>query len=78
MESDVLDKGWITAEDVAKAKEIIATVSAEKAANLPQQMIENIAKGRLGKFFERGLLVEPRRHYGWQEDCKRDNEGDRS
>ena len=26
-------KGWITDEDVAKAKEIIATVSAEKAAN---------------------------------------------
>ena len=37
---------------VAKAKEIIATVSAEKAANLPQQMIENIAKGRLGKFLK--------------------------
>ena len=36
-------KGWITDEDIAKAKEIIATVSAEKAANLPQQMIENIA-----------------------------------
>ena len=30
-------KGWITDEDIAKAKEIIATVSAEKAANLPQQ-----------------------------------------
>ena len=37
-------KGWITAEDVAKAKEIIATVSAEKAAHLPEQMIQNIAK----------------------------------
>ena len=43
-------KGWITDEDVAKAKEIIATVSAEKAANLPEAMIQNIAKGRLGKF----------------------------
>ena len=31
MESNMA-KGWITAEDVAKAKEIIATVSAEKAA----------------------------------------------
>ena len=27
-------KGWITDEDIAKAKEIIATVSAEKAAEL--------------------------------------------
>ena len=50
-------KGWITAEDVAKAKEIIATVSAEKAANLPQQMIENIAKGRLGKFLKEVCLL---------------------
>ena len=39
MESNMA-KGWITAEDVAKAKEIIATVSAEKAANLPEQMIQ--------------------------------------
>ena len=37
-------KGWITAEDVAKAKEIIATVSAEKAAHLPEQMIQNSRK----------------------------------
>ena len=56
MESN-MDKGWITAEDVAKAKEIIATVSAEKAANLPQQMIENIAKGRLGKFLKEVCLL---------------------
>jgi elongation factor Ts len=51
------DKGWITAEDVAKAKEIIATVSAEKAANLPEQMIQNIAKGRLNKFFKDSCLL---------------------
>ena len=40
-----------------KSKEIIATVSAEKAANLPQQMIENIAKGRLGKFLKEVCLL---------------------
>ncbi len=56
MESN-MGKGWITAEDVAKAKEIIATVSAEKAANLPQQMIDNIAKGRLNKFFKESCLL---------------------
>ncbi len=50
-------KGWITAEDVAKAKEIIATVSAEKAANLPEQMIQNIAQGRLKKFFKESCLL---------------------
>ena len=56
MESNMA-KGWITAEDVAKAKEIIANVSAEKAANLPQQMIENIAKGRLAKFLKEVCLL---------------------
>ena len=56
MESNMA-KGWITAEDVAKAKEIIATVSAEKAANLPEQMIQNIAKGRLSKFLKEVCLL---------------------
>lgn len=56
MESNMA-KGWITAEDVAKAKEIIAKVSEEKSANLPQQMIENIAKGRLGKFLKEVCLL---------------------
>ena len=56
MESNMA-KGWITAEDVAKAKEIIAKVSAEKAANLPEQMIQNIAKGRLGKFLKEVCLL---------------------
>ena len=50
-------KGWITDEDIAKAKEIIATVSAEKAANLPEAMIQNIAKGRLGKFLKEVCLL---------------------
>ena len=56
MESNMA-KGWLTAEDVAKAKEIIATVSAEKAANLPEAMIQNIAKGRLAKFLKEVCLV---------------------
>ena len=56
MESN-MSKGWITAEDVAKAKEIITTVSAEKAAHLPEQMIQNIAKGRLAKFLKEVCLL---------------------
>lgn len=56
MESNMA-KGWITAEDVARAKEIIAKVSEEKAANLPEQMIQNIAKGRLGKFLKEVCLL---------------------
>ena len=51
-------KGWITAEQAAQAREIIKTVSEEKAANLPAQMVENIAKGRLQKFFKEQTLEE--------------------
>ena len=43
MESNMA-KGWITAEDVAKA-------------HLPEQMIQNIAKGRLGKFLKEVCLL---------------------
>lgn len=50
-------KGWITDEDIVKAKEIIATVSEQKAANLPEAMIQNIAKGRLGKFLKEVCLL---------------------
>ena len=51
-------KGWITAEDVAKAKEIKATVAAEAEANLKEPMIQNIAKGMVGKFIKENCLLE--------------------
>ncbi len=51
-------KGWITADEAAKAREIIATVSAEKATSLPAQMIEKIAEGRMNKFFKESCLME--------------------
>ena len=51
-------KGWITPEQAEQAREIIKTVSAEKAANLPEQMVANIAKGRLQKFFKEQTLEE--------------------
>ena len=50
-------KGWITAEDVVKFREIKEKVSAEKAANLNENMIQNIAKGRVGKFLKENCLV---------------------
>ncbi|MDE5788537.1 MAG: translation elongation factor Ts, partial [Bacteroidaceae bacterium] len=65
MESN-MGKGWITAEDVARAKEIIATVSAEKAANLPEAMIQNIAKGRLNKFLKENCLLS--QEYIWDKN----------
>ena len=51
-------KGWLTPEQAAQAREIIKTVGAEKAANLPEQMIQNIANGRVQKFFKESTLEE--------------------
>ncbi len=51
-------KGWITADDAAKAREIIKTVGEQAAANLNEAMIANIAKGRLQKFFKEQTLEE--------------------
>ncbi len=51
-------KGWLTPEQADQAREIIKTVSAEKAANLNPAMIENIAKGRLQKFLKENTLME--------------------
>ncbi len=65
MESNV-GKGWITAEDVARAKQIIATVSQEKAANLNEAMIQNIAKGRVNKFLKENCLMS--QEYIWDKN----------
>jgi elongation factor Ts len=65
MESNMA-KGWITAEDVEKAKKIIAETSAEKAANLPAAMVENIAKGRLNKFLKENCLLS--QEYIWDKN----------
>ena len=51
-------KGWITEEDAAKAREIKEQVAAEKAGNLNMTMLENIAKGRLAKFFKENCLLD--------------------
>ena len=52
-----MKKGWLTQEEADKAREIKQTVGAEKAANLNEQMIQNIAKGRMAKFFKENCLV---------------------
>ena len=51
-------KGWLTQEDADKAREIKKTVGEEKAASLNEQMIQNIAKGRLNKVFKDNCLVD--------------------
>lgn len=57
-------KGWLTQEDADKAKDIRTKVAAEAAANLKEQMIQNIAKGRLNKFFKENCLVDQEFQFG--------------
>jgi len=65
MESNMA-KGWITAEDVARAKDIIAKTTEEKSANLNEAMIQNIAKGRLNKFLKESCLLS--QEYIWDKN----------
>ena len=51
-------KGWLTEEQAAQAREIIKTEGEKAAANLKDQMIQNIAKGRMAKFFKENCLVD--------------------
>lgn len=55
-------KGWLTEEEANKAREIAAATAAAKAANLPEQMIENIANGRINKFLKETVLMEQEYH----------------
>ena len=51
-------KGWLTEAEAEKAREIRKTVAEQKAANLPEAMIQNIAKGRMAKFFKDVCLLQ--------------------
>ena len=51
-------KGWLTTEEADKARAIASETAAAKAANLPEQMVANIANGRLNKFFKESCLME--------------------
>ncbi len=51
-------KGWLTQEDADKARVIIKETAEAKAANLPEAMIQNIANGRLNKFYKESCLME--------------------
>ena len=59
-----INKGWLTREEADKAKEIREKTAAEKAANLPAQMIENIAKGRVAKFLKENCLDDQEFQFG--------------
>ena len=53
-----ITKGWITAEEAERGRQIMKEAGEAKAANLPEAMIQNIANGRLNKFFKESCLLE--------------------
>ena len=56
-------KGSITEAQAQEIRELKEKTAAEKEANLNEQMIQNIAKGRLAKFFKEVCLLE--QEYIW-------------
>ena len=63
-------KGWITAEEAAKAREIRETVTAEKSATIPEQKVNSIAAGRMAKFYKEYTLLEQKYEGGSEEAGK--------
>ena len=59
-----INKGWLTQEEADKAKQISEATAAEKTANLNETMIQNIAKGRMAKFFKDNCLVDQEFQFG--------------
>ena len=53
-----ITKGWITEEDAAKARQIMAETAEAKAASMPQAMIDNIVNGRINKYYKENVLLE--------------------
>lgn len=51
-------KGNITEAQAEEIRKIKVETAEQKAANLPEQMIQNIAKGRMAKFFKESCLLE--------------------
>ncbi len=56
-------KKEITEEQAQEIRDLKVRVAEEKAANLPEQMVQNIAQGRLQKFFKDSCLVK--QEYIW-------------
>ncbi len=57
-QEEAVRKGYMTEEQLAEAKKLMADTAEAKAANLPEQMIQNIAQGRLNKFYQENVLME--------------------
>ncbi len=52
-----IQKGYITEAQAEEIRQLKKTTAEEKAANLPEQMVQNIAKGRMAKFYKDSCLL---------------------
>ncbi len=53
-----LDPSQVSEEMIAKEKEIFMALNADKIAGKPENIVENMVKGRINKFLAEGSLVE--------------------
>jgi elongation factor Ts len=53
-----LDPSQVSEEAIAKEKEIFLALNAEKIAGKPENIVENMVKGRINKFLAESSLVE--------------------
>ena len=54
----LLDPSQVSPEVVAKEKEIFLALNADKIAGKPENIVENMVKGRINKFLAEASLVE--------------------
>lgn len=52
-----IQKGNITEAQAEEIRQLKKTTAEQKSANLPEQMVQNIAKGRMAKFYKESCLL---------------------
>ena len=57
-QDEAVRKGYMTPEQVEEAKKLMADTADAKLKSMPEQMIQNIVKGRMEKFYKENILME--------------------
>ena len=57
-QDEAVRKGYMTPEQVEQAKQLMADTADAKLKSMPEQMIQNIVKGRMEKFYKENILME--------------------
>ena len=55
---EAVRKGYMTQEQCDQAVKLMEETAKNKEANMPEAMIQNIAQGRLNKFYQENVLME--------------------